>query len=174
MLFSFHHGTLAHCVSSRILPSCRNKAWPLQVNPQPPHAVAAVILLSDSTYLMQLRDNKPSIAFSNCWGLFGGDLEDGESPLAAIRRELIEELGITSPEPLALLGEVEYTREPFACGRAAKTFFLVTMAVDVAADLDQFEGAGRQAFTPEELVECRNIVPWDAYGVLLHWTQAPG
>jgi 8-oxo-dGTP pyrophosphatase MutT (NUDIX family) len=174
MLFRFFHGTLAHSVFSRILPSCRHKAWPLQVNPQPPHAVAAVILLSDSTYLMQLRDNKPSIAFSNCWGLFGGDLEDGESPLAAIRRELIEELGITGPEPLALLGEVEYTREPFACGRAAKTFFLVTMAVDVAADLDQFEGAGRKAFTPKELVECRNIVPWDAYGVLLHWTQAPG
>ena len=139
---------------------------------EPPHAVAAVILLSDATYLMQLRDNTPSIAFSDCWGLFGGDRESGESPRAAIRRELIEELGITSPEPLALLGDIEYTRKPFEYGRAAKTFFLVTMAVDVAADLDQFEGAGRKAFTPEELVKCRNIVPWDAYGVLLHWTQA--
>lgn len=145
--------------------------WSLQVNTKPPQAVAAVILLHDSTYLMQLRDDKPTITFPGAWGLFGGDVEAEETPLDAIRRELNEELGITNPEPLTFLGGIEYTREPFARGSAVKTFFLVTMTVNVAAGLDQFEGAGRKAFTPDGLVACGNIVPWDAYGVLLHSAQ---
>ncbi len=43
--------------------------------------------------LMQLRDPIPGIAYPGHWGLFGGHLEPGESPEAALRRELIEEIG---------------------------------------------------------------------------------
>jgi len=43
--------------------------------------------------LLQLRDDKPTIAYPNCWGTFGGQLEEGELPEAAIMREIEEELG---------------------------------------------------------------------------------
>ena len=42
--------------------------------------------------LLQLRDNKPTIAYPNCWGTFGGQIEEGELPEQAIVREIREEL----------------------------------------------------------------------------------
>jgi len=42
--------------------------------------------------LLQLRDDKPTIAYSNCWGTFGGQIEPGETPRVAIVREIREEL----------------------------------------------------------------------------------
>ena len=43
--------------------------------------------------LLQLRDDKPSIPYPNCWGTFGGQIEDGETPEQAMAREIAEELG---------------------------------------------------------------------------------
>jgi 2-amino-4-hydroxy-6-hydroxymethyldihydropteridine diphosphokinase len=42
--------------------------------------------------LLQLRDDKPSIPYPNCWGTFGGQIEEGELPEAAMMREIEEEL----------------------------------------------------------------------------------
>ena len=42
--------------------------------------------------LLQLRDNKVSIPYPDCWGTFGGQVEAGETPQEAIKREIREEL----------------------------------------------------------------------------------
>ncbi|MCX5806546.1 MAG: NUDIX domain-containing protein [Proteobacteria bacterium] len=42
--------------------------------------------------LLQLRDNKPDIPYPNCWGTFGGQIEEKETPEEAIVREIREEL----------------------------------------------------------------------------------
>ncbi|MBU1988692.1 MAG: NUDIX domain-containing protein, partial [Nanoarchaeota archaeon] len=44
--------------------------------------------------LLYLRDNKPSIPHPGYWDLFGGSIEEGESPLESIKREVKEEIGI--------------------------------------------------------------------------------
>src|SRR5438094_242679 len=53
---------------------------------------AAAVLTVDDRYVLQLRDNSAAIAFPGHWGLFGGEVKQGETPLEAIRREIHEEL----------------------------------------------------------------------------------
>lgn len=60
--------------------------------------VAITILYQDDKYLMQLRDNIPTIAAAGCWGLFGGHLEADETPEMALLREVKEEIGYELPD----------------------------------------------------------------------------
>ena len=55
--------------------------------------VALAMLQREGRWLMQLRDEIPTIVAPGCWGLFGGHLEPGETPEQALRRELMEEQG---------------------------------------------------------------------------------
>lgn len=54
----------------------------------------ALLFDSDGKLLIYLRDDKPDIPFPNYWDLFGGHVEEGETPEQALVRELQEELGI--------------------------------------------------------------------------------
>ena len=54
--------------------------------------VALAMLQRNGRWLMQLRDEIPSIVAPGCWGLFGGHLDLGETPEQALRRELMEEI----------------------------------------------------------------------------------
>jgi 8-oxo-dGTP pyrophosphatase MutT (NUDIX family) len=55
---------------------------------------AHAILRFADKYILQLRDDKPEIAARGQWSLFGGQIDDGEGPQEAIKRELLEELAI--------------------------------------------------------------------------------
>ena len=55
--------------------------------------VSLAMLHQHGRWLLQLRDENPRIVAPGCWGLFGGHLEVGETPLFALRRELEEEIG---------------------------------------------------------------------------------
>ncbi|MBD2450212.1 NUDIX hydrolase [Nostoc sp. FACHB-152] len=59
--------------------------------------VAIAILYQDNKYLMQLRDNIPTIPAPGCWAFFGGHIEPGETPEVAVKREIIEEIGYELP-----------------------------------------------------------------------------
>jgi 8-oxo-dGTP diphosphatase len=58
-----------------------------------------------NSYLLQLRDFKPSIIYPGYWGAFGGAIEEGESPQDALNRELTEEIGY-SPEEIGFFRDV--------------------------------------------------------------------
>ncbi len=58
-----------------------------------PIEVAIAILPADGKFLMQLRDNIPTILYPGLWGLFGGHIEAGETPEIAVEREIMEEIG---------------------------------------------------------------------------------
>lgn len=59
--------------------------------------VAVALLRWEDGFLLQLRDNDPGIRAPYQWGFFGGHLEPGETPEAAILRELVEELSYEAP-----------------------------------------------------------------------------
>lgn len=60
-------------------------------------SVAIAILYRQNQFLMQLRDDIPGILYPGHWGLFGGHIEPGELPDAAVIRELQEEISYTPP-----------------------------------------------------------------------------
>ncbi len=59
--------------------------------------VAIAILYQGDRYLLQLRDDIPTIAWPGHWAFFGGHLEPGEDPDTAVYRELREEIGYAAP-----------------------------------------------------------------------------
>ncbi len=66
---------------------------------QPPlkHVAIAILKSSPDQYLMQLRDPIPDIVHPGHWGMFGGHLDEGETPEECIWRELAEEICYTPP-----------------------------------------------------------------------------
>lgn len=48
--------------------------------------------------LLQLREDRPGVAWPGLWACFGGMVEPGESLRGAMRRELHEETGIDLPQ----------------------------------------------------------------------------
>jgi 8-oxo-dGTP pyrophosphatase MutT (NUDIX family) len=60
--------------------------------------VALAMLQREGRWLMQLRDEIPTIVAPGCWGLFGGHLDPGETPEQGLRRELLEEISWQPPQ----------------------------------------------------------------------------
>ncbi|WP_421655547.1 NUDIX hydrolase [Leptothermofonsia sp. ETS-13] len=105
--------------------------------------VAIAILHQDGKFLMQLRDDLPNILYPGHWALFGGHLEPDESSDAAIRRELLEEIGYTPP-----------TLVPFGCyedARVIRHVYQGTLTVGLDA-LVLNEGADMDLVTLEEIM----------------------
>jgi ADP-ribose pyrophosphatase YjhB (NUDIX family) len=133
----------------------------------PADAVAALIVLEDGRYLMQSRDRKAGIFYPGYWGLFGGAVDHGEDRLTALKRELMEELG------LLVKTAVYFTCFDFdfsfaGCGKLSRTFYEVSMKASNMAQLVLREGAGMMAFTASEILSEGRVVPYDGFALWLH------
>ena len=107
------------------------------------HYVAIAILYKDNKFLMQLRDNIPTIPYPGYWGFFGGHIEAGETPVSAVRREILEEISYTLPEKIYEFGR--YDSE-----KAVRHVFHAPLKVE----LDKLvlgEGWDMGLVTPEEI-----------------------
>jgi 8-oxo-dGTP pyrophosphatase MutT (NUDIX family) len=129
-------------------------------------SVAALISM-ESRYLLQHREDRLGVSYPNCWGLFGGACEVGESAVEALRRELLEELNleVTSYEPLLTCVYDLW----FEDRRTRKAFFSVELSEAQAGQLVLGEGQGMAWLHFEEIMaRADQVVPYDLSVIALH------
>ncbi|MGH7126158.1 MAG: NUDIX domain-containing protein [Stellaceae bacterium] len=128
---------------------------------------AALLVTADGRYLMQHRDDLPHIMLPGHWSCFGGAIEADESPEAALRRELLEEIEFRARD-VAAFTEMDVLLPLDPPRRDRMHFFAVPI---IATDLDRMvlhEGQGKALFTPEALAAEPRVAPWDLAAVLMH------
>ena len=136
----------------------------------PSNAAAGVIVFEDRRYLCQLRSQKAGIYYPGHWGLFGGEVEPGESAEEGLRRELQEELSL-------VIGNADYlTQFTFdfgfrGLGIVWRRYYVVRLASSELNQLRLGEGRELRTFTDRELFAQPRVVPFDAFAVWLHATQ---
>lgn len=136
---------------------------------RPSHAVAALLQLSDGRYVMQLRDSNPAIFYPDHWGCFGGAVDAGEAPVAAMVRELQEELAVVI-EPATVARFTEFTFDFGFAGDGVRlrTYYAMTLPQADLEGLVLGEGADFGAFEVERLLAMPRVVPYDAFALWMH------
>lgn len=131
------------------------------------NAVAAIILTEDDRYLLQLRDNVESIWYPGYWGCFGGGVEEGEDPTAALRRELREELAFEFKDA-RLFTELQFDLSGLGLARYFRAYFVVEISREQMASLRLDEGAAVEAFDADTILGELKVSPYDAFALFLH------
>lgn len=139
-------------------------------SPRPNDAVAALLIHEDGRYIMQLRDGKPDIFFPGHWGCFGGAIEQDESPLDALRRELREEIELDVTDARQFT-KFDFDFSPVGYATVSRFYFEVDVADSDFRNLVLHEGADIQAFRGDQLLVSRRVTPYDAFAVWMHLNQ---
>jgi 8-oxo-dGTP pyrophosphatase MutT (NUDIX family) len=141
---------------------------PLQLG----NAAAAIIVIEDGRYLLQLRDNIPGIWYPAHWGLFGGGVEPSEDEITALRRELREEIELHLEDGQArLFTRFEFDLRPAGKERYFRSYYEVRVPTAVLPHLTLREGADMQAFSAERTLALR-LSPYDGFALLLYHQHA--
>lgn len=136
-----------------------------------PPAVAALVVTSTGRYLLQLRDDVPGIWFPNYWSLFGGLIENGETPEEAIVRELWEELSFR-PRALRYFTQVGFDFRPWGQGLKLRYVFEVSVEPDEVATMVLGEGQGMALHDGKTVMGLPKLAPYDALAIGLHLAVA--
>ena len=130
-------------------------------------AVKSLIVDGQGRYLLQLRDNVPTITFPAYWSLFGGALEGLETPINGIKRELYEELGYR-PSLIEEFLSYKYSIKKVNIIDREVTIFSSFIDSYEIEELELMEGQSLAFFTILELQKENNVVPLDLSTVLMH------
>jgi len=128
-------------------------------------SVHAVLILAGN-YVLQLRDSKLNIAAPGKWGLFGGKVNNGETPLEAIKREVYEELSI-KPAEYRHLWCTDYF-SPYQ-REVIRTWFFVSDVTTTWPDHKLKEGKAVKSFQFKQLAKLD--IPPKMYDALIRFHQ---
>jgi 8-oxo-dGTP diphosphatase len=81
------------------------------VSASEPKRVSLGLLKNRDRILLYLRDDRPDISYPNHWALLGGQIEEGETPLRALEREIQEEIGCRA-EHISFVGRLDVANNP--------------------------------------------------------------
>ena len=140
-----------------------------QVPLQTGNAVAAILIDDRGRYLLQLRDEAPQIWYPGHWGLFGGSVEPGEDELAALRRELCEELELKFAQA-RLFARFEFDLRPLGLESYFRSYYEIAISAAALPHLTLHEGAAMRSVPGEEALT-RKLVPYDGFALFLHHQQ---
>ena len=133
--------------------------------------VAGLLVVPDGRYLLQLRDDRPSLRVADHWCLFGGRVEDGETPRQAMIRELGEELEF-EPATVHWFTEIAFVMPQLEVDISHKVFFEVPVSEAEIGRMVLHEGAGCRLFDLDSLLREPRVVPWDIHALVLHARRA--
>lgn len=108
-----------------------------------PIPIALAIIKREDLFLLQLRDDVPNIAHPGLWGLFGGHVEPGETPAAAIEREILEEINYLPPS-------IDFFAA-FPTPKLVRHVFVASLTVDLDR-LELREGWDLGLWTPGQIM----------------------
>ena len=106
--------------------------------------VSALIFSKDGKLLMGMKDPKDGGVYADCWHIPGGGVDGGETQEQALRREMLEEVGIDIEDSKVMLvddqgsGETEKTLKDTSEKVLCKMQFNV-YRVDVDKNADEIE-----------------------------------
>ena len=126
------------------------------------HASAAIILNEKNEYLLQLRDSNSSIFFPNCWGLFGGASNNGESLSDTIVREINEEISLKIKR-FKYFTNIQFDLDFMLKGKINRNYYFVHINFDEEQKIKINEGKKYKFFNERELKNLTNFVPYDSY-----------
>lgn len=139
----------------------------------PADAAAALIITEAGEYLLQRRDDKPEIFYPGHWGLFGGALDAGETPVTALCRELGEELGIrVEPAELSYFTNFDMDFSFAGCGVIKRGYYLLRLDRTRQTAVRVGEGREARAFPARHILSRLALVPYDGFAVWMHSQQA--
>jgi 8-oxo-dGTP pyrophosphatase MutT (NUDIX family) len=132
-------------------------------------AAAAILVLHDRRYLMQLRDDIRVIFYPGHCGLFGGASEPEEDAEAALRRELKEELDY-SPEAVSYFASLKFDFERLGASRCVRLFYEVQLppVLYKLAALTLAEGHSMAPLEIADLLLSKRVVPYDSFAIWMH------
>lgn len=133
----------------------------------PSDAAAAIIMVEDGRYLLQLRDSRPDIWFPDHWGLFGGAIDPGESAESALARELREEIGL-EVETLHYFTALRYDMSFASAGEIARVYYEVETTIAHADAFELREGRQMGLFSADQIANGLRLTPYDAFCLWLH------
>jgi 8-oxo-dGTP pyrophosphatase MutT (NUDIX family) len=73
--------------------------------------VSALVLSKDNKLLMGMKDPASGGVYADCWHIPGGGIDEGEEQIEALRREILEEVGIDIASATVTLADDEGTGE---------------------------------------------------------------
>jgi 8-oxo-dGTP pyrophosphatase MutT (NUDIX family) len=148
-------------------PLLRQLAAAKRLSLRPSDAVAALLLDDEGRYILQLRDAKDEIFYPGHWGCFGGGVEAGEEPDAALARELREELGFEVAKA-ARFTRFDFDFRPLGQGSMYRIYYEVVVPSSEARRFVLGEGAALKAHAAADLLSKERVVPYDAFAIWLH------
>ena len=134
-------------------------------------AVAALIVLEDGRYVMQLRDANPDIFYPEFWGCFGGAVDEGEKPAQALSRELLEELDFGAVDAKEFI-RFDFDLTNLCQKKIYRIYYEIPVPMKSYSRFTLREGAQFKAFSGAEILCERRVIPYDSFAIWLHMRRS--